>query len=88
MGCVYLGHDDQTGQKVAIKMMSNKVTCLPEYRQLFQAEVQSLQLMNHPSVVHIMGHSWSDNDGNFFLPWNMWKASPLSSTSNATARSR
>lgn len=68
MGCVYLGHDDQTGQKVAIKMMSNKVTCLPEYRQLFQAEVQSLQLMNHPSVVHIMGHSWSDNDGNFFLP--------------------
>ena len=29
MGCVYLGHDDQTGQKVAIKMMSNKVTCLP-----------------------------------------------------------
>ena len=68
MGCVYLGHDDQTGQKVAIKMMSNKVTCLPEYRQLFQTEVQSLQLMNHPSVVHIMGHSWSDNDGNFFLP--------------------
>ena len=68
MGCVYLGHDDQTGQKVAIKMMSNKVTCLPEYRQLFQAEVQSLQLMNHPSVVHIMAHSWSDNDANFFLP--------------------
>ena len=68
MGCVYLGHDDQTGQKVAIKMMSNKVTCLPEYRQLFQAEVQSLQLMNHPSVVHIVGHSWSDNEGNFYLP--------------------
>lgn len=68
MGCVYLGHDDVTQQKVAIKMMSNKVTCYPEYRDLFLAEVKSLQLMNHPSVVHIVGHSWSDKDGNFFLP--------------------
>ena len=35
MGCVYKARDSQ-GRIVALKMMSNKVTCYPEYRQLFQ----------------------------------------------------
>ena len=52
MGCVYKGRDNFTGNMVAIKMMSNKVTCYPEYRQLFQSEVDTLKRMDHPSVVH------------------------------------
>lgn len=67
MGCVYKGRDS-AGNPVAIKMMSNQVTCYPEYRELFQSEVNALRRMNHPSVVHIVGEPFRDNAGNLFLP--------------------
>lgn len=67
MGCVYKGQD-ASGTIVAIKMMSNRVTCYPEYRELFQAEVDTLKRMNHPSVVHIVGDPYKDNEGNLYLP--------------------
>lgn len=67
MGCVYKGIDP-TGKTVAIKMMSNEVTCYPEYRALFQSEVDSLRQMNHPSVVRIVGEPFSDPSGNLYLP--------------------
>ncbi len=67
MGCVYKGQDAH-GKIVAIKMMSNRVTCFPEYRQLFQTEVDTLKRMNHPSVVHIVGDPYRDDKGNLYLP--------------------
>lgn len=67
MGCVYKGKD-ANGKLVAIKMMSNRVTCFPEYRQLFQSEVDTLKRMDHPSVVHIEGDPYRDDKGNLFLP--------------------
>lgn len=67
MGCVYKGMD-QNGRKVAIKMMSNRVTCYPEYRQLFQSEVDTLKRMDHPAVVHIVGEPYRDDKGNLYLP--------------------
>ena len=67
MGCVYKGRDP-AGNLVAIKMMSNQVTCYPEYRALFQSEVNALRKMNHPSVVRIVGKPFQDSAGNLFLP--------------------
>ncbi len=67
MGCVYKGQD-ANGKIVAIKMMSNRVTCFPEYRQLFQSEVDTLKRMDHPSVVHIVGDPYRDDKGNLYLP--------------------
>lgn len=67
MGCVYKGRD-QNGNVVAIKMMSNQVTCHPEYRELFYSEVNTLRRMNHPSVVHIVGDPFNDSAGNLYLP--------------------
>lgn len=67
MGCVYKGRDPN-GNIVAIKMMSNRVTCYPEYRQLFLSEVDTLKRMDHPSVVHIIGDPYHDDAGNWFLP--------------------
>lgn len=67
MGCVYKARDSQ-GRIVALKMMSNKVTCYPEYRQLFQSEVDTLKMMNHPAVVHIVGEPYQDDAGNLYLP--------------------
>ncbi len=67
MGCVYLA-EDAGGLPVALKMLSNTVTCYPEYRELFQAEVDTLRQMDHPSVVHILGEPYSDSSGNYYLP--------------------
>lgn len=67
MGCVYKAQDSN-GSMVALKMMSNKVTCYPEYRQLFQAEVDTLKRMDYPSVVHIVGDPYNDSEGNLYLP--------------------
>lgn len=67
MGCVYKAQDDH-GHIVAVKMMSNKVACLPDYREMFQAEVETLSRMDHPSVVHIVGAPYSDASGNLYLP--------------------
>lgn len=67
MGCVYKGVDS-TGRTVALKMMSNRVTCFPEYRNLFQSEVDTLRRLNHPSVVHIVGDPYQDSAGNLILP--------------------
>lgn len=68
MGCVYEATEKTSGQRVAVKMMSNQVTCYPEYRELFHSEAQALTTMNHPSVVHIQGKPFSDAQGNLYLP--------------------
>lgn len=67
MGCVYKASDPQ-GRIVALKMMSNRVTCYREYRDLFSTEVATLRQMNNPSVVHIVGDPYQDNEGNYYLP--------------------
>ncbi len=67
MGCVYRAQDDN-GEIIALKMMSNKVAYMPEYRRLFTSEVKALEQMNHPSVVRIAGAPYSDAAGNFYLP--------------------
>ena len=78
MGCVYKGKDSN-GRKVAIKMMSNRVTCYPEYRQLFQSEVDTLKRMDHPSVVHIVGEPYGDDKGNLYLPMDYISPLPMPS---------
>lgn len=82
MGCVYKGMD-ANGRKVAIKMMTNKVTCYPEYRQLFQSEVDTLRRMNHPSVVHIVGEPYRDDKGNLYLPMEYVEGRTLEQKVNA-----
>lgn len=67
MGCVYEGRSP-SGQRVAIKMMSNKVTAYPEFRDFFTAEAHALEQMDHPSVVKIVGEPFSDAQGNMYLP--------------------
>lgn len=67
MGCVYKGQAPD-GTMVALKMMSNKMTCYPEIRDLFYSEVDTLKSMNHPLVVHIVGEPYSDDKGNLYLP--------------------
>ena len=67
MGCVYKAMDE-AGNIVALKMMSNQVTCFPEYCKLFNEEVVALRRMNSTSVVRIVGDPYDDAEGNKYLP--------------------
>lgn len=78
MGAVYKGRDS-SGRFVALKMMSNKVTCYPEYRELFHSEVETLRRLNHPSVVHIVGDPYQDSAGNLVLPMEFVEGETLES---------
>lgn len=57
-----------TGRRVALKMMSAKAAAYPDYREMFEQEVQSLRKLSHPSIVNIVGEPFSDSSGNLFLP--------------------
>ena len=67
MGCVFEAIDEQ-GQRVALKMMSAKAAAQPDYRDLFEHEVESLRILDSPSVVRIVGSPFSDTSVNLFLP--------------------
>lgn len=67
MGSVFEG-TASTGKRVAIKMVSCKVSINPEFKELFNTEVASLKKMNHPAVVGIVGDPFSDEKGNLYLP--------------------
>ena len=85
MGCVFKARDHH-GRIIALKMMSNKVSYMPEYRELFRREVQTLQQLNHPSVVRIMGDAYSDSAGNFFLPMEFIEGKTLEQAINDQGR--
>ncbi|MBQ8361218.1 MAG: protein kinase [Bacteroidaceae bacterium] len=65
MGAVY--KIQENGRTVAVKMMSNQVTCHELYRTMFNSEVNALKNMNHPSVVKIIGEPYGDSEGNLYI---------------------
>lgn len=67
MGCVYKAQDEN-GRIVALKQMSNRVTCLPGYKTLFYKEVESLRRMDSNMVVRLAGEPYGDSAGNLYLP--------------------
>lgn len=67
MGSVFEA-TDPFGRRVALKMMSAKAAAYPDYREMFDHEVQSLRKLSHPSIVNIVGEPFSDSSGNLFLP--------------------
>ncbi|MGL5938509.1 MAG: FHA domain-containing serine/threonine-protein kinase [Phocaeicola sp.] len=67
MGAVYEAHTT-LGERVALKKLSNRFAGNSEYRELFNSEVAALRKMNSPTVVAIKGDSFSDTDGNLYLP--------------------
>lgn len=68
MGCVYLGHRKGDPTLLAIKMLDKACVGMPEYLEMFRQEVKTMQMLNHPLVVHIMGDTFSDTEGNLYLP--------------------
>lgn len=67
MGCVYKARNSK-GETIALKMLSAEYASQPAFRTFFDSEARALQDMDHPSVVHIKGATFSDRQGNLYLP--------------------
>ena len=67
MGSVFEA-ESQSGERVALKMMSAKAAAYPDYKEMFDHEVHSLRKLSHPSIVNIVGEPFSDSTGNLYLP--------------------
>jgi DNA-binding NarL/FixJ family response regulator/predicted Ser/Thr protein kinase len=55
VGRVYLGHDRQTGEPVAVKeLMADWVTRAPDAIERFRREGEALRKLNHPNIVKVL----------------------------------
>lgn len=77
MGCVYEALDSNN-RKIALKMMSAKAASHPDYREMFDHEVNSLKKLSHHSIVKIVGEPFSDEGGNLFLPMEFVEGKTIS----------
>ena len=67
VGRVYLGHDRQTGEPVAIKeLMSDWVAHAPDSVERFRREGEALRKLNHPNIVKVLA-TLEENDQHYLV---------------------
>ena len=67
VGRVYLGHDRQTGEPVAIKeLMSDWVAHSPDSLERFRREGEALRKLNHPNIVKVLA-ALEENDQHYLV---------------------
>jgi serine/threonine-protein kinase len=56
MGEVHEGVHQQTGQRVAVKVLSPHMAHSEGFRERFEAEIDSLRQLRHPNIVELLGY--------------------------------
>jgi serine/threonine-protein kinase len=64
MGTVFEGLDPQTGQRVAVKVLSPNLAQEEGFRDRFELEIESLKKLRHPGIVRLYGYG--EQDGHLF----------------------
>jgi len=63
MGAVYSGMGE-SGERVALKILQPDLADNENFRERFQAEIESLKKLRHPRIVQLFGYG--EQDGNLF----------------------
>ena len=61
MGTVYSAVHERSKEKVAVKLIAANVADEPRFRRRFNAEIKSLELLNHVGIVRIIGYGEEDS---------------------------
>lgn len=56
MGSVYEAVEESTGQRVAVKSLSPQLAVAEGFRERFEAEIESLKILQHPGIVRLLGY--------------------------------
>ena len=84
MGSVFLGVDEQTGERAAVKVLSPALAADPNFRERFGAEVETLKKLRHPHIVQLLG--FGEQDGQLFYAMEMVEGRTLQQELQASRR--
>ena len=64
MGAVYVGVNEHTGERAAVKVLSGHLSDDENFRERFKQEIETLKRLLHPNVVQLFG--FGEEDGHLF----------------------
>jgi serine/threonine protein kinase len=65
MGAVYVGVHEETGERRAIKVLSEALAADPRFRERFRGEVETLKRLRHRNIVRL--HGYGEESGQLFF---------------------
>ena len=69
MGTVFLGVDETTGERAAVKVLSPALGADANFRERFGTEIETLKKLQHPNIVQLLG--FGEQDGQLFYAMEM-----------------
>lgn len=75
MGSVYEGIHTETDEPAAIKALAPGLADDPDFRQRFEAEIETLKKLYHPNIVQLFG--FGEQDGRLFYAMELVDGSSL-----------
>ena len=75
MGTVYRGVNGETGEVAAIKVLAPVLAGDEAFRDRFEAEIETLKTLNHPSIVRLYG--FGEEDGHLFYSMELVEGTSL-----------
>ena len=64
MGAVYVGMNEATGERAAIKLLSAHLADDEMFRERFKQEIETLKRLLHPNIVQL--HGYGEEDGHLY----------------------
>lgn len=84
MGAVYAAEDCETGERVAVKSLSPHLATAEGFRERFEAEIESLKILQHEGIVRLLGYG--EDGGTLFYSMELVDGPSLEEELNAARR--
>lgn len=75
MGAVYVGVNEETGERAAVKVLAPAFAAEPNFRGRFATEIETLKMLRHPNIVQLYG--FGEEHGTLFYAMQLVEGSNL-----------
>ncbi len=75
MGAVYVGVNQDTGERAAVKMLAPAFSAEPNFRGRFATEIETLRKLRHPNIVQLYG--FGEEHGSLFYAMQLVESDNL-----------